>query len=234
MWWKLWRVIGVRWGAVAAGALVAIVVGVVLRRVSTQVVFPPTSEMDAIGRYESLAWLIPVLLASAVWVVLRPRRFGYSLLAGALVGHSLFYVWAVAGVVRDPHPFYEGPPSALVTLLGARPWNGRSGRLVLSDFSAQRMAAERKDGYTYVPAHEPSTGPWVVSVNPVDAETWGAAVLSSHGLCGLLVTRIGPETLNSPGTYSTTFGTLAPDAPCVGGAATPANATSTDWETIRR
>ena len=46
----------------------------------------------------------------------------------------------------------------------------------------------------YVPATTRSTGPFVVSVHPIDSSTWAAVALGSDGRCyGMLVSEANPD-----------------------------------------
>lgn len=78
---------------------------------------------------------------------------------------------------------------------------------------------------TYVPANVPSTDPEIVSVNPIDNETWGAAAYSVRAQrCYVTLAVIDKSNYQYGQTFS---GRLAPGAPCTGEAATPETATST-------
>ena len=75
-------------------------------------------------------------------------------------------------------------------------------------------------------ADVPSTGPDVVSVNPIDAYTWGAAALSPNGRCYVLVAVIDRTDTRFGADH---YGWLAKGAKCVGSAATPTKATADTW-----
>ena len=77
---------------------------------------------------------------------------------------------------------------------------------------------------TYVPADVASDGPLVVSVNPIDAFTWGAAALSDRtGRCYLFVNVREPE---NPKYRHSRFGVLTDGRPCKGSEATRASTRS--------
>jgi hypothetical protein len=77
---------------------------------------------------------------------------------------------------------------------------------------------------TYVAADLPSTRPDMVSVNPIDQYTWGAAAYSVRTKrCYLILTA---HDLSSPQYGNTFYGRLAQGASCVGLAATRQTVTS--------
>lgn len=79
----------------------------------------------------------------------------------------------------------------------------------------------------HVPADQASTGPSVVSVNPIDDFTWGAAALSDEtGRCYLTLVAHEHQRPEFGGTY---YGWLAKNEPCVGAKAVPDRVTSSDW-----
>ena len=78
----------------------------------------------------------------------------------------------------------------------------------------------------YVPADVPSTGPTVVSVNPIDRFTWGAAsLLRANGPCFLIVWTADRS---NPAFGGARFGILPAGSTCLGAQATP------DWVTARQ
>jgi hypothetical protein len=84
--------------------------------------------------------------------------------------------------------------------------------------------SEKGPSITYVPADVASDGPLVVSVNPIDDFTWGAAALSDRTRrCYLQVHVREPE---NPRYGHTRFGRLAEGRPCTGSEATRANTRS--------
>ncbi len=75
-----------------------------------------------------------------------------------------------------------------------------------------------------MPADVPSTGPLVVSVNPIDDYTWGAAALSARThRCYLVLYITDPTNLRHQTMH---YGQLPEGAPCLGAAATPETVTS--------
>ena len=199
-------------------------------------------EWPLIQRYESLAWTLPVGLGVALLLFQRPRRIGYSLVVGAVVGHQFCCVWANMGVFPDPHPFYSGPADVTVTMGFARPWNYNGVLPPRGTEGWTRYAPDALNGrgsrdlfyhFTYVAADMPSTGPLNPSVNATP-DYWGMALRSVRGRCNLLVARYSQSPSQPYRPIVETYGVLPDGEPCVGSAATPANAVSTDWETIRR
>lgn len=79
----------------------------------------------------------------------------------------------------------------------------------------------------FVDAGEESTGPDVVSVNPIDAFTWGAAARSTQdGRCYVIV-AIADQV--NPRFGEQRYGTLPQKLPCIGGLATREYASSDYW-----
>jgi hypothetical protein len=137
------------------------------------------------------------------------------------VGYS---AWLFAFSQLPVTPF-RGPLDANGTLSGLPPPQIDHGEFTgLSRFTPDALSRMRiafqPEGVRYVPADVPSTGPFVVSVNPIDDYTWGAAALSLYGDCLLkvvVVDRVNPR-------YGgTRYGVLPRGMPCVGAAATPEN-----------
>lgn len=78
-----------------------------------------------------------------------------------------------------------------------------------------------------MPADVPCTRPERISVNPIDDYTWGAAARSVRtGRCCVVVTV---HDRDDPGRGTTRYGQLPEGAACLGSAAIPATATSTQW-----
>jgi hypothetical protein len=76
----------------------------------------------------------------------------------------------------------------------------------------------------FVPADVPSTRPTMVSVNPIDQYTWGAAAYSIRtNRCYLILTAQDPSNPHYGGTF---YGRLAQGSSCVGLAATRQTVTS--------
>jgi hypothetical protein len=77
---------------------------------------------------------------------------------------------------------------------------------------------------TYVPADVASDGPLVVSVNPIDDYTWGAAALSERTQRCYLEVHV--REMENPKYGHTRWGRLAEGLPCKGSEATRANTRS--------
>lgn len=104
--------------------------------------------------------------------------------------------------------------------------------LGVSSFTAERlnrMSNDRVRDLTFVSADEPSTGPKVVSVNPIDDYTWGAAALSARsGVCYLTLLAVDPE---NPRLGGFKRGWLPRGSRCVGEAATKVTVRNMNWPT---
>jgi hypothetical protein len=75
----------------------------------------------------------------------------------------------------------------------------------------------------YVPAVRRSTGPFVVSVHPIDSSTWAAVALGSDGRCyATLVSEGSTE-------YNTYYARFPLHTPCTGMAANPRTVRSTEY-----
>src|SRR5438309_3708780 len=100
----------------------------------------------------------------------------------------------------------------------------------LDRFTAKELARVRQGAelrpLRFVGADSPSTAPDVVSVNPIDRDTWSAVALSSRGFCYAI---LSVHDRSNPTYGSTYFGRLAQPAACVGAAATPATVTDKEW-----
>lgn len=109
------------------------------------------------------------------------------------------------------------------------PWAGSGGPKSLLGFDADRMNSLGdgvRAGLTYVSADQPSTGPGVVSVHPIDAFTWAAAARSRQGVCFVIA-------LTLQGTSGgIAYGRLADHEECLGRSATPATASKRDWPDV--
>jgi hypothetical protein len=75
----------------------------------------------------------------------------------------------------------------------------------------------------YVGPTVPSTGPFVVSVNPIDANTWAAVAMGDNGRC--YATLLHSDLVN-PNYGGTDYAVLSSGSPCRGIEATPASVTS--------
>ena len=156
------------------------------------------------------------------------------LLGGSIL---LWFVTSLASaVLADPiglgPGIASGPPDAQDSLLFAMP-SGRdsAGTYVgLDRFTAEDLNRIHKGvelrPLRFIGANMPSTGPDVVSVNPIDRYTWAASALSSRGICYAIVSA---HDRANPKYGSTYFGRLPHGAACVGSAASPATVTGRDW-----
>lgn len=83
----------------------------------------------------------------------------------------------------------------------------------------------------FVPPDEPSTGPAVVSVNPIDDHTWGAVALSLRtGVCYLTLSAIDPSDTRLGGSKR---GWLPRGSRCVGEAATKESVRDENWPSAK-
>ena len=156
------------------------------------------------------------------------------LLGGSIL---LWFVTSLASaVLADPiglgPGIASGPPDAQDSLLFAMP-SGRDSAgayLGLDQFTADELDRIHEGmelrPLRFIGADMPSTGPDVVSVNPIDRYTWAAAALSSRGICYAIVSA---HDRANPKYGSTYFGRLPHGAACVGSAASPATVTGRDW-----
>ena len=193
---------------------------------------PEGTDKALVTAYYLAPVLVPAVAPAVVLSRPRWRQVGFTLLKGTAVG----YLFLVLLVLIDP--FFPrvrsgpGPRGPLTSLLVATPPPATSG-LPLSHFTADelnRIQHGRKYlELTYVPADVPSTGPLVVSVNPIGDYTWGAAALSEEGRCYLILTV---RERTNPRLGFRRYGLLAAGAPCVGAAATPATVTEEDWPSV--
>lgn len=101
----------------------------------------------------------------------------------------------------------------------------------LDEITAQvltRDFAERRT-LTYVDADTPSRDPFTISVNPIDARTWGIAAKSKIDRhCYMLVAHRSADGT----TTSFSYGIARPVEPCLGRLATPPNAPAKQWPTL--
>jgi hypothetical protein len=127
---------------------------------------------------------------------------------------------------------HHGLPSAESELLWAapNPWSSTGQYMGMRHFSAAELnrlhAGYELGPIKFVAADIASTRPDVVSVNPIDDSTWGAASYSvREHRCYLMVLIAQPA---HPGSTSVLFGRLPDGAACVGLAATPKQVRSQD------
>lgn len=146
---------------------------------------------------------------------------------------AVVWVVVVGGVAATSAALGRRPtPGATSSLLYALPTPSESGIFDGYDMFTSGELNRRQHGHDfrqirYVDATEASTGPGVVSVNPIDRFTWGAAALSDQDQrCYAILV----EADRSQPQYGTTrYGRLPEGSPCVGSSATPATVGSNDW-----
>lgn len=126
-----------------------------------------------------------------------------------------------------------GPPGAQSSLEHSvpDPREANEGSRKYTEFTAEELNRVRKASelrvIRFVGPDEESTGPDVVSVNPIDAYTWGAAARSDQdGRCYIIVAiadRVNPRFGEQR------YGAFPRDHPCTGSLATPESAPSDNW-----
>lgn len=166
----------------------------------------------------------------------RPRLLRVLLMIVATAG-SVFVlsgVWEFAcnpiGVGGNCMPWVPQEPFAENTLLGAGP-NGFD--LPMDRYTADYLNQTHPgEEWTigkvrYVDADTASAGPTVVSVNPVDRYTWGAATYDTRRRRCYLI-RWGSDRRN-PEYGGARFDVLTPGERCVGSAITATRPMAGDW-----
>ena len=159
--------------------------------------------------------------------MIRGRRLYFAL--------GLFILLNVIFFLRDPLGIRGNlkaigdHPSA--PLLYALPDAWATGRFeALTTYDAERMN-ELRDGVgrdlLYVSAERPSLGPAVVSVNPIDSYTWGAASASKEGDCYLILLLHEPQ---DPRKIDTRFAFVKDQGSgCLGAQATRESVQQREW-----
>jgi hypothetical protein len=151
---------------------------------------------------------------------------------------SLAALWFFGGIVAFSQAPGEGifraipssPPDAQDTLSYAEPkaWDAKGNFIGFDRFTTDELNRIHQGRQLrllhFVNSRTPSTGIDVVSVNPIDRFTWGAAVLSSNGRCEavLLFYNARLAFFRIPDEH---FTVLPAGTTCVGSAATPATVT---------
>lgn len=175
------------------------------------------------------------------------RRVARHVAFFSITAVAVFVATNIWGLVCDPvglggdcEPWIPDVPLATTTLVHASPpVHTDTGFIGHERFTAEemnRLHPEIKDGfnstkYRYVPADVPSTGPLVVSVNPIDRFNWGAAVLSDrNNYCYLELHQNDP---NNPKYGGTREGLLPPGEPCVASKVTPSRIRSMERPYVR-
>ena len=168
-------------------------------------------------------------------------RIARSARTGAAIGIVAVVVVVIVLVAMDPlglgaDPLglrLNGPPGAESSLENAAPdpWSA-SGRFVgYSRFTAPELnrihQGKELRAIRYVSAQTPSTGPAVVSVNPISKFAWAAAALSDQsGRCYVILTTSDPR---NPQYGDDRYGWLPRGAACVGASATRKSARRADF-----
>jgi len=155
-----------------------------------------------------------------------PRRFfGVAIPVFALIAGGITLTVLVLSEV-----YFPGPPYAESALSWSHPdprtgKNPSLGEMQWTADELNRVHQGHEWGViTFVPANVPSTRPTMVSVNPIDQYTWGAAAYSVRtDRCYLTLTALDPS---NPQYGNTFYGRLAQGASCVGLAATRQTVTS--------
>jgi hypothetical protein len=157
--------------------------------------------------------------AAPLFQVLKPSRWLVEAVVLAvllLVGLSAASGWRTADRANEF-------PEALATVPAEKPGTGfatLTASSLMREQPGQRILNVPVD---YVPATTRSTGPFVVSVHPIDSSTWAAAALGSDGRCyGVLVSQKDAD-------YETYFGRLPVRSPCRGDKANPTTVRSTEY-----
>ena len=152
--------------------------------------------------------------------------------AGVAIPAALLLAWGALGTGSVIAEFYfHGPPYAESALQWATPdpKDQQDPSAGLLEFTAARLQQLNHGSewgpIDYVAASFPSTRPDMVSVNPIDKYTWGAAAYSVRtGRCYLILVA---DDLTNPRYGATYYGRLPIGAACVGSAANRATVTST-------
>jgi hypothetical protein len=134
----------------------------------------------------------------------------------------VFLVWQGALVWRASDHAITHFPQALNWSTLPRP---SAGYTVLTPSMLEHRQPGRSDiGYPvrYVGASTPSTGPSVVSVHPIDSDTWAAVSLGDNGTCYAVLVYSDPTNPNYGGTD---YGVLPGMSPCLGRRADQATVT---------
>ncbi len=122
------------------------------------------------------------------------------------------------------HVYSHGPPYAEAALLWSLPdpRTGTDPSLGELQFTADKLNRMHQGAewgpIAFVPPSTPSSRPDMVSVNPIDQLTWGAAAYSVRtNRCYLILVA---HDVTNPENGHTLYGRLAPGQACVGLAAT--------------
>ncbi len=185
--------------------------------------------------FEDLIFVVPFLAVPAVAILALARRRHWLYLLSACSGDLLVFLVVLLLLASNPipggdPPIFHGPRDSDWSLLYSLPpvWGTHTEFVPLNQFTADALnriqPAKEIRSISYVPGDIPSTGPGVVSVNPIDRSTWGAASFSiQHGQCYLVVYREIQQTGEFSGNrywiLDDTWTKLPAGSPCVGTAA---------------
>ena len=208
---------------------------VALQGLSRFILLPEQIEDSFASVYQWLPWVLILGAAAALHRFLPVHRsLTLGLLVAGIAGGSCGH-YGTSGIMGTQRLF-RGPQNAFATLQWYTPSQCWSGGEVqpLSAFNAAAMGCTHAAilsvgapalAVSFVPADQASNGPLVVSVNPVDANTWGAAALSLRGHCSLYLQRRTPPPahLPGPGRVEDLWGQLPDGESCQGSRATVEN-----------
>jgi hypothetical protein len=160
------------------------------------------------------------LVRPGVMAALRPSRWLVEVLVVALM--AALVMNAVSGWRAASAANANALPESLGLAAGPRPADG-----YLTMTAAQLNIQQPERQYVglrvrYVSAGQVSSGPFVVSVHPIDASTWAAVARGSNGRCyGTLVSD------HATGGFHVYYAEFPAGAPCAGRLATTGTVTST-------
>lgn len=153
---------------------------------------------------------------------LNPRKWvveAVVLTVLVLIGLNALSGWKAADAVN----VFPESLSAIPTVKPSTGFTTLTASSLMRSQPGQRTSSVHVD---YVPATTRSTGPFVVSVHPIDSSTWAAVALGRDGRCyGTLVSQANPD-------YVTFYtGRLPMHTPCRGEEAnrTTVGATEETW-----
>jgi len=156
----------------------------------------------------------------------RHRRLWIAL-AGLLVINLVFFLRDPLGIRGNVNAVGSSATAGLLYSV-PDPW-ARGTFEPLVRFDAEKLN-ELRGGVglrlLYVPADSASVGPAVVSVNPIDDFTWGAAALSKEGRCYLILILHKPA---DPKKLDARFAVGGGSGPCVGADAKPGSVQLSAW-----
>lgn len=160
------------------------------------------------------------LVRPGVMGTLRPSRWLVEVLVVALM--AALVINAVSGWRAANAASANALPESLGLAAEPRPADGY---LTMTAAQLNRQQPERQYvglRVRYVGAGQVSSGPFVVSVHPIDASTWAAVARGSNGRCyGTLVSD------HAAGGFHVYYAEFSAGAPCAGRFATAGTVTST-------